>query len=75
MAKKLKGKDRFDGKDFPILGVGFFFKLNFFIADPEVLQDLMTIRNKQIDRDIFGSILTSIIVKEGFISCQNTPSY
>ena len=75
VAKKINGKDRFDGADLPIVGLGFFFKLNFMIADPEVMQDLMTVRNKQIDRDVFGSIITKIIVNGGFLTCKDSPDY
>jgi hypothetical protein len=53
MAKKEKGLERFDGGNYPVVATGLFLKLAIFVSDPEVVRDLMTTKNKYIDKDSF----------------------
>ena len=53
MAKEEKGLERLEGGNFPVVCAGFAFKLAFYVSDPEVIRDLMTTKNKYIDKDSF----------------------
>jgi len=53
LAKDRKGVQKFEGGSFPLLFTGLFFKPNIYCNDPDVIRDIMTVKNKLIDKDGF----------------------
>jgi cytochrome P450 len=51
MAKDFLGKDKYVPEDMPLIGKTRFTDLQIMVSDPEVIRDLMTTKNKAIDKD------------------------
>jgi cytochrome P450 len=70
-----KGAVKFEGGNYPLLGTGFFFKLAIYVSDPEVVRDLMTTKNKLIDKDIFQYLLFYDTFGDSFLAQKTNASW
>lgn len=72
---RVKGEGQFDGKKHPIVLMNVMNEIQLYITDAELVQELMTTKNKSIDKDGMVGALLKPMLGDGIITAKNTDAY
>ena len=75
MAKDFLGKDKYEPGDMPMIGKTRFNDVHIMIADPDVIRELMTTKNKYVDKDGTTAIATKALFGDSFLFAKSDANW